>query len=500
MDNKAFELNNKLKVLPFSKKNKITDEVINSTDSSLKALFCEYGYAEVLGELSALWTVDKAIEFFSKTSVVTHHSREIHTVAVFYIRGYNGGIERVNAELMQLWLGMGYKVVFFSDEPENSLDFSYPGSVKRIVIPSRNNMYERLSALQKYCFDEHVDLFINHNWNDSRSVWECMLMKNMGISYVQYCHGHFSWCFVQGKPALYQPEFFRMCDLTIALSETNARFYQLSGCRSYLVQNPVPGDLLDVDAGRSDDSCRILLVGRLSEEKYPMDALQIFKIVHDKHPEAVLDIVGDGEEKLVSQMKAFVTENSMGNTVFFHGRKNNGDVAEFYKKACCVLFTSKMEGYPMVVLEAKAFGLPLVMYDMPFLSLTKDGLGMLAAAPGDIRAMSDDLNALLSDKELRQRLSNESKESFLRLKEYDLEKAWSEVFDICSGESVDSDDYYDPDQLPVPDRYIISALLDKIKEGYDLTVFASRDYKLGASLLRIPRKVKKLVRKDNERQ
>ncbi len=495
MDIKASELNNKLKILPFSKKDKISDEFIYSTDSGLKVLFREYGYAGVLGELSALWTVDKAIEFFENSSVVSCPSREIHTVAVFYIRGYNGGIERVNAELMQLWLGMGYNVVFFSDEPENSLDFSYPEAVRRIVIPGRDNLQERLRALQLHCEQEKVDILIDQNWKDSRSLWECILMKNMGIPYVQYCHGHFSWCFVQGKPALYQTEAFKLCDLTIALSETNARFYQLSGCRSYRVQNPVPGDLLDVDAGGVTDSCRILLVGRLSEEKYPMDALQIFKIVHDKHPEAVLDIVGDGEEKLVAQMKAFVTENSMENAVFFHGRKNNNEVAEFYKKACCVLFTSKMEGYPMVVLEAKAFGLPLVMYDMPFLSLTKDGLGMLAAAPGDIRALADHLNALLSDKELRQRLSNESKESFHKLKEYDLEKAWRGVFDICSGKFVDSDDYYDPDQLPVPDRYIIPALLDKIKEGYDLTVFASRDYKIGSAVMKLPRMIKNTVRK-----
>ncbi len=495
MNKNYSELNKKCSLLPYTVSYDTSENVLSSTCAAIERLFDEFGLAEVIGALSKIWSAEKAVKFFKLAGIKRKSATEIRTIAVSYFRAYNGGVERVNAELMDLWIRMGYRVVFFTDEPAEIKDYPYPDTVKRIVIPSYDQLQARLKALQRHCEAEYVDLFINHRWTESRFLWECELIKALGIPYIQYCHGHFSICFANGRPALIQPDAFSLCDLIIALSETNARFYQLCGCRTYLIQNPVP-ELLKKDIEHAThDSGRVLMIGRLSEEKYPMEALQIFKLVLDRCQRAVLDIVGDGSEEILHIMKSFIHSNHMENAVFFHGLKTDDELQDYYKNASCVLFTSKMEGYPMTVLETKAFGLPLVMYDLPFLTLTKDRKGLLTAEPGDICSMADHVVSILENAELRRKLGGEARESFESFADYDPKAAWEEVFDICCDNQTVSEAYYDPEDLSDSERLIIPSLLEKIKEGYSSTFYSSREFKLGSLLLRFPRKVKNYLDK-----
>ena len=144
--------------LLYSKHEESSDENIDSTLSELRKMWSEYGCAAVFGELSKIWSLPKAITFFNSIDMGTSNVGKIATIATHYRRCYNGGIERVQAQLMNLWVQMGYKVVLFTEEPENELDYLYPDSVKRIIISSPNDIGERLTALEQACIKEQVDL------------------------------------------------------------------------------------------------------------------------------------------------------------------------------------------------------------------------------------------------------------------------------------------------------------------------------------------------------
>ena len=419
--------------------------------------------------------------------------QSINVVATSYHRAYGGGVERVNAELMNLWNDMGLKVVLFTEEAENPLDFPYPSSVKRIIIPDTYDMIGRLVALQKYCLEEKVDLFINHDWTNYNFIWECMLIKMLKISYAQYCHGHFSCCFSQGKQSLFQADAFKLCDVIIAISESNARFYQMCGGKSFFVQNPVPTDLKNARPSNLNSN-HVLMVGRLSEEKYPLEALAIFKKVHEQVPEAVLDVVGDGP--MGEEMYKYVHRNGLDTSVVFHGKKSQEEIADFYQNCACELFTSKMEGYPMVVLETKAYGIPIVMYDLPYLSLTKDKKGVLSSEISDFEAMSDHIVKLLIDNNYRIAQGLAARESFEDLLRYDLHAAWNSIFDICvtGDKHIQANGYYNPESLAAEDKYIMPLMIEKVEDGYDNMLKCSMDYKVGKSCLAIPRRVKRFLR------
>lgn len=91
----------------------------------------------------------------------------------------------------------------------------------------------------------------------------------------------------------------------------------MCGCISFLVNNPVPTDLKNVRQSNLNSN-HVLMVGRLAEEKYPLEALAILKKVHERVPEAILDVVGDGP--MGEEMYQYVHKNGLDTSVVFHGK------------------------------------------------------------------------------------------------------------------------------------------------------------------------------------
>lgn len=477
----------KCKELPFAKGKALSDVMFESTMSELDSLFREYDYAAVLGTLASVWTFEDAVRLFGKYGQCFQSGRSIRTIATMFYRACSGGTERVNAALMSIWVKMGLRVILFTEEPENPLDFSYPKSVKRIVIPPKTEIKARLLSLQTHCREEQVDLFINHEWPKQSFIWECALMKRLHIYCVQYCHRHFASNCKMVDTFFAQLANFKLCDMVIAISETNAKFYQLCLCNTFLMQNPIPRDLATVAIPASLNSNRVLMVGRLAKEKSPLETLEIFKLVHDELPEVMLDVVGDGD--MDDDMRKYVQAHGLRNCVVFHGAKTTTELDAYYRNAACVLFASKMEGYPMVLLEAKAYGVPVVMYELPYLTLVKDGKGVLSAPIGDCRKIAEHLIKVMRDKEYRHKLGNDARESFDHFNSHDHIADWDRIFKILSGDiKGHCGSFYSPDALSNDERYVLPMLMNELKVGYDI-MNARIDYKIGKAILSIPRMI-----------
>jgi len=490
--NNTTELINKCKILPYSLTYQADKTTIESTQAEICNMAGQYGYSDVYASLASLWSVEQTADYFDQIKNELENKRGIRTIATCFYRAYDGGTERVNAELMKLWTEMGLNVVFLTDEPENPLDYDYPDSVKRFQIPGYDDIRGRLKTVERICNEEHVDLFVNHNWNHPMFIWECALLKTMGVRYVQYCHGHFAWSLSQGREGLFQNKTMKYCDLVVALSESSARYYQMTGCETYLLNNPVPSDLNDVVVA-SLESNHVIMVGRISWEKYPMEAMQIINIVHKARPNIIFDIVGSGV--MEKELRDYTVHNHLDEVVIFHGNKSVSEVEDLYKNSACELLTSKMEGYSMVVLEAKAHGIPVVMYDLPYLSLVKDGKGIVTATVGNIQEMADNLVHVMDDIEYRRRLGKAARESFEAFQNYDLESNWRCILNLLSGNETELGvSYYGQDIMLDADKYIIPIMLDQIKKSYDTLLDSSLNYRVGKKILYIPNQLKKIIK------
>lgn len=110
------------------------------------------------------------------------------------------------------------------------------------------------------------------------------------------------------------------------------------------------------------DSKVAINVGRLTSDKQQMLLLEMWKAVNERMPghEWKLQIIGSGEEE--SQLRAYIDEHNMTNVEMV---PHTSRIADYYRNAGLFLFTSKMEGFGMVLLEAMSFGVPCISFDCP---------------------------------------------------------------------------------------------------------------------------------------
>jgi N-acetyl-alpha-D-glucosaminyl L-malate synthase BshA len=144
------------------------------------------------------------------------------------------------------------------------------------------------------------------------------------------------------------------------------------------------------------------------------DVIRIFAAVRTHMP-VRLELVGDGPER--SRVEALVHELNLQDIVRFRGELD--DLVEVYGTSDVFLLPSESESFGLAALEAMACGVPVVASDVGGLPevVTEGETGFLAAV-GDVAAMAEKVEQLLSDERLHRtmsRLARERVESTFRL-------------------------------------------------------------------------------------
>ncbi|MDF0727773.1 glycosyltransferase family 1 protein [Cytobacillus sp. S13-E01] len=100
-------------------------------------------------------------------------------------------------------------------------------------------------------------------------------------------------------------------------------------------------------------------VGRFNKQKNHTFLIDIFKVIHNKNPNSMLIMVGDGDLRLDMEKK--VENMGLSSAVKFLGIRS--DIAEIMQGMDVFLFPSLFEGLPVVLVEAQAAGLNCIVSD-----------------------------------------------------------------------------------------------------------------------------------------
>lgn len=100
---------------------------------------------------------------------------------------------------------------------------------------------------------------------------------------------------------------------------------------------------------------KFLFIGRLAEEKDLPRMINISKKLKERVTDFELDIYGDGPIK--EELSEYIKAIGMSKEVTFKGFCSDKNV---YRNYSALFLTSKFEGFPLVIIEAKANGIPTI--------------------------------------------------------------------------------------------------------------------------------------------
>jgi glycosyltransferase involved in cell wall biosynthesis len=154
----------------------------------------------------------------------------------------------------------------------------------------------------------------------------------------------------------------------------------------------------------------IIFVGTLRPVKgikYLIRAMSLFP-GHDSSIKLVL--VGDGSER--KELRKLADELNLKDNIIFTGRVPNEKIPLFLAASDIFALPSISEGFPLVVLEAMASGLPIVTTRVRGLpGIVKEGVNGFVVDPQNSDQLASKLQMLINDPDLRQQICKNNKEN-----------------------------------------------------------------------------------------
>jgi glycosyltransferase involved in cell wall biosynthesis len=156
----------------------------------------------------------------------------------------------------------------------------------------------------------------------------------------------------------------------------------------------------------------ILFVGALMESKKPDLLMESLPVIIEKNPNVRLVVAGEGSMR--KELGQLANKLGISDKVRFPGSVVGGLKATYFKAADVFAFPSVMEVFPLVLLEASAAGLPMVVSNLcTFQCIIEDGHNGLMTRVDNKKYLAETIIRVLSDPVLREKIRENAKKKVM---------------------------------------------------------------------------------------
>lgn len=215
----------------------------------------------------------------------------------------------------------------------------------------------------------------------------------------------------------------RRFDRFVVLTEEDAQMWgEIPGIRV------IPNAANFIADKYSDCSAkRVIAVGRLDYQKSFDRLIMVWEKVRENMPDWRLDIFGQGEWK--DMLQGMIYERRLQDCVRLNGPTKN--IGKEYAESSMIVMSSHYEGFPMVMIEAMACGLPAVCFDFKCGpgDIIRQGENGLIVPDGDIDGLAEAMVRLMEDDELRRKMGENAKRVVETYSEEKVMGLWVDLYE-----------------------------------------------------------------------
>lgn len=364
----------------------------------------------------------------NKQRYLSHQS--IRSIAIFVSSLGGGGTERVAVNLGNMFDAQGFKVIFITSF-ENKTEYPINQGIKRFKVTEIGGM--RFEKIKEICDQEHVDTALFVDYYLEQTFYDIVWARLNKFSVIAMEHNMFFVPIYVQTIAYFRKRLaaYRVADALTCLSEMDLFAWQASGIsHSFFIPNEA--NTTTIDNSNCYDTKKLIFVGRLCEAKGIFFLPELIQKISSQVPNVQVYVLGDFsnlEEE--NRFKQAVKERELSKEIKLVGHV--ADVGNYFSEASVHIMLSRFEGYPMVLLEAKSYGVPSVIFDMPYLVGASEADGCIQVRYGDLDTMASTIVSILSDYSYRDKLSKAAKLSLKYSSTKLVLSKWLELFNFVQG-------------------------------------------------------------------
>lgn len=342
-------------------------------------------------------------------------------------RGY--GTERTTVLLANTFVAQGHEVSIlsiFKEEPQVRFPVDERVKICYLIQERYTHKNSLLSIARQYVravmalrgyFRKHAqDVIIGQTFLSNFFLWIS------GKSTCTFACEHYEYGAYPFLIRAFRNWMYRKFRLLVVLTEKDARKFISRHVRCAVIPNMISFPMAEESAcGKK----RMISVGRLHAQKGYDLLLYALKPVFEKYSDWSMDIYGEGGDR--PMLEGLRDELGLAGNVNFRGFSTN--IQYEYAHASFYVMSSRFEGFPMVLLEAMACGLPIVSFDCPNgpADLLAGDAGLLVEA-GNIKALSEAIIRMIENPDKREMYA---KNGLCKIRQYtagEIYKRWEALF------------------------------------------------------------------------
>ncbi|MDH1994807.1 glycosyltransferase [Aeromonas caviae] len=278
-----------------------------------------------------------------------------------------GGAERVciNYANNLSKLGKSVSIIVFNKKGYSYVD-ELDAKVKIISLDAKNGFHAFFRLLINPTILNRFDIFIAFNHQISLLLYVLTKIKRLNKTIIARNVNNLKLDLKAKKGNFFKRYLttflmrFLYCRMDGYIAQCNAmkrsmvELYSIEPHKIEVIHNPVAPKFKVIDIEKDVD---ILFVGRLTQQKGIDKLVEVLTRVYALCPTVRVHIVGQGnlEHYLVTSLDALRVQ-------YVHEHQSN-NIVELYNRAKVTILTSYYEGYPNVLVESIACGVPVIAYN-----------------------------------------------------------------------------------------------------------------------------------------